>query len=1012
MAMRLAVLHLSDLHVRGADDRVLQRGPAIAATMNGHGEQIHLCLVILSGDVAFGGSSTEYSRAREFLATLVTALETNELIGKVKVVAVPGNHDCDFSKENEPRDLILEQIRSDPNRTFASTTIAQCTSVQENFFEFLASLDSDLHIPAGGSRLLYTRQFDVGDARIRIDCYNTAWMSAREEQQGALAFPALSADDAAIADLVIAVFHHPYGWLAADNSRIFRKHIDARSDLVLTGHEHESGSYQKRELTSAVVSEYLEGGALQPHGNSTESEFNVVVVDFERRKKQVAHYAWSKDLYKCRATSAWLDMTKGGTAFKSPIAPLQGFEIFLDDCDAPFTHPSRGSVRLSDLFVYPEFREVDPDISEEPGPAAIVPGAHVLRTIFEHKRVLVHAAEGSGKTALAKNICLESLRRGLVTIYVNGADFGGKDGSTESVLSRRFTTQYPEEAHTRFQQLNVKQRAVVIDDLHRAPLNASEKSQLLQELNRRFGVIVLLGDEILRVEEITGSRVEENPILAYRHFSLLELGFELRERLIEKWRQLGREQDEFGSAVRHVANTRREVDAILGKTLVPSYPIFVLIILQQIEANTQLSTVSGSYGYLYEVLITQALARVGGEDLDTRYNYLAELAWHLFDRGTRRLSQAEFEECHLAYVKKYAVRLSFHNVRGELLKSGLIYEANGSYGFKYHYIFFYFVARFLRDDEDLRRATVDRISSELHREDYANVVIFLCYLSKDPVVIRRLLDGARALFGDVEPTDFEKAIPVWRELQSAKVALELPVTSPKDSRSKVLAEVDSVRPLARDPEDGQAISDFEDVMKINTAMKTLQILGQVLRNFPGSLKAELKYEIAKECYMLGLRALGRLFKLMESNMEPLLEEVVRVLRDRHFNDVELLSRAKKMVFALGELLALVFVKKIANSVGLERLGQTYDRVLTENDTVAVALVDVAIRLEHFTQFPETAVRDLVKRTQKLQFPYGLLRVLVFENFVLYPSDYQLRQRVCAMLNISVNKARGPGQLKG
>src|SRR5207244_869271 len=115
---------------------------------------------------------------------------------------------------------------------------------------------------------------------------------------------------------------------------------------------------------------------------------------------------------------------------------------------------------------------------------------------------------------------------------------------------------------------------------------------------------------------------------------------------------------------------------------------------------------------------------------------------------------------------------SFHRVREELLESALLYEANGTYGFKYRYVFYYFVARFLRDNEELRRTTVERLSTELFREEHANIIIFLCYLSKDPVVIRRLLDGARALFADVGATDFETSMPVWRELHAAKAILE------------------------------------------------------------------------------------------------------------------------------------------------------------------------------------------------------------------------------------------------
>ena len=61
----------------------------------------------------------------------------------------------------------------------------------------------------------------------------------------------------------------------------------------------------------------------------------------------------------------------------------------------------------------------------------------------------------------------------------------------------------------------------------------------------------------------------------------------------------------------------------------------------------------------------------------------------------------------------------------------------------------------------------------------------------------------------------------------------------------------------------------EGIIKLNEALKTLQIMRQVLGNFPGSLEGEIKVTIAKESQLLGLRVLGFFCGLVGSNITGL-----------------------------------------------------------------------------------------------------------------------------------------------
>ena len=50
--------------------------------------------------------------------------------------------------------------------------------------------------------------------------------------------------------------------------------------------------------------------------------------------------------------------------------------------------------------------------------------------------------------------------------------------------------------------------------------------------------------------------------------------------------------------------------------------------------------------------------------------------------------------------------------------------------------------------------------------------------------------------------------------------------------------------------------EFREAMQLNAALKSIQILGQLLKSFPASLTGEKKKEIANATYRLGLRTIS------------------------------------------------------------------------------------------------------------------------------------------------------------
>ena len=91
--VNLAVVHLTDFHVKSPSDPILDRGSLLAAATTSRTMGVEAILIAVTGDLSFSGLENELLEAFEFVEDLREALldATN---AKVSVAVIPGNHDC------------------------------------------------------------------------------------------------------------------------------------------------------------------------------------------------------------------------------------------------------------------------------------------------------------------------------------------------------------------------------------------------------------------------------------------------------------------------------------------------------------------------------------------------------------------------------------------------------------------------------------------------------------------------------------------------------------------------------------------------------------------------------------------------------------------------------------------------------------------------------------------------------------------------------------------------------
>lgn len=1002
--MKLLVVHLSDIHIRGASDFILKRASKIADAMAHFDDKIGACVVAVTGDIAFSGSPAEYALAEPFFSELRDRLQEALAIDDVRFVFAPGNHDCDFSTTHQLRDIVIGSLVRGQTTEVGDELVTQCTVVQGGYREFVAHFNGAVPASSAPALMREAVQVTVGGKSVVFRTYNTAWMSQRQETQGELMYPlsfTLPEDDPSA--LVVAMFHHPYNWLEASNARIFRRHIEHSADLILTGHEHEAGQYTKTSRPAGTSNEYCEGAVLQD-AKGNESGFNIVIVDMDGSKQKVLTCTWDGKLYDAKAVQAtWQEFQRNQNRVRNEFIPSVELIDFITSPGAGYTHSRKEHLELDDIFIEPNLRETTKIDARSQFIPPNLSGEQFWRRLQDDPYVAILGDEASGKTTLCKRLFARFHAGGNVPIILRGEEIKGCDWDRlMRITTEAVTKQYSPALVEGYRQLDKSKRVLLLDNYHQIALNRKGCAELFEHIKNFFGHVVLFAHNLARVEELSAG-TSDNPLLTYSQFEILEFGHALREELIERWLCIGQEYTVPEAELEvQVIRTTGIVDALLGRNFFPSHPIYILIVLQQIEAQTNLNTSSGALGYLYEALITSALTKIGQRlSLDTAYAYLAEVAHRMFVLKARKLTIRQLEELHRQYCTDYKIDLRFDTIHKALIDAGVLAEDGGTCGFKFKYYYYYFAARHLRDRLATDEGTTQlrELATHVYKEEFANILVFLTYLSREPVVIEEMLRAAKSVYPNVEPCDLSAHTRFVASLLDQAPTSVLVDQDAKTSRKEINRSIDGMEaqlPKER-PDD-----DLDDVLRINVAFKTIQILGQILKNFPGSLKGPTKLEIAQECYFLGLRTMRALLNIIEQNRNDIIAHVVQNVLAGETGDDEAKDRkAKRIITGLIELISVAIIKKISGSVGSESLSQTYEELLGKHTTLAVQLIDLSVKLDHFRAFPNDEFVALSEANENALFPTLILRSLALNHFYRFPVQREMKQRVCGKLGIEI-----------
>jgi hypothetical protein len=1005
---RLTIAHLSDIHLEKSGNPVTDVTAQIAKAISSVEPSPSRVLVIVSGDIAFSGRSTEYSVALRFFKDLETHLQGLCHSAPVQFVSVPGNHDCVLPKtEVKLRETLVKGvIPAIVDNTQDEATLDQLLKAQALYRRFRKRLDT--HTTSNGLCEIVT--IDHQGKKIQLNLYNTAILSQRVERQGELYLPLKHYESnitlSKEAALSISVFHHSYLWLESNVAVGFRGHIERTSDIALMGHQHYAHDFYKENSTGERVL-YMEAPALQDEKYRLTSGFQVLLLDLHAQTEKSVKFRRNKDLYRPIAETEWRPLTVN-RSIRADFRLSDKFDVFLNEPGMPLHHPLKGVLRLRDIFLFPDLTVRTAGTKPQ---NRTVRGQDVFSYASKSRRIIFQASGAGGKSSLAKMIFWEFHRRAVVIpLLLSGYLItSSSEDNILDLLWKTFGEEYNKTMLDEFRQLSAENRVLIVDDWHKAKLNAAGRRLFLDLASKFFERIFLFTDELYQIHEIVSN---PETLLGFDNASLTVFGHALRGRLIDKWVTLGREYtSETKQINREIEDKERLLDSVMGKNTLPRVPFIILSLLEAVEAEKAESPEAGSFGYLYEVLVTTALSKTKGPkaQLERKYNVLARLAYRMYKEGAYFLPLSRIKQIAHEYSESILIAVDIDGMIADLTDAHVLKEVDGNYSFAYSHLLYYFIARYYRDNLDRDASLLDeirRMADHVSSDQSSAILMFIVYFARCPSeIIQTLVANADNIYKDETPADLESDVAFLNRITTnadVDIPEEVDVAKNREEKRELTDQIEhSAAARERGKPNVTHDESLSDADAFDLAYRHIGLLGQVIRNFPGTLPGPEKLLILKSTYLLGLRALRSLLRLLDSSLTRFGQELSATMSEEGKLSFEKIRQfVDQITLLLSRACTISVIAQVSGSVGVPDLERAYGATLEiVGKNTATQLIDFAIELDHLPEFPSARIRELHKQFSNNLFADRILADLVLGRMLLIDVDPRIRQSMRSLFKL-------------
>jgi len=313
--------------------------------------------------------------------------------------------------------------------------------------------------------------------------------------------------------------------------------------------------------------------------------------------------------------------------------------------------------------------------------------------------------------------------------------------------------------------------------------------------------------------------------------------------------------------------------------------------------------------------------------------------------------------------------------------------------------------------------------------------MFITHLSKSPMIINELINNANDIFREYEPNKLEDEIEDINKLIQdipQKIITDIDVDKERDDQLKLEAELEEKQKEFDEDNTNYTYFSLDDdvagidlLAKMNLALKSIDLLGQLGIKYWGELESGDKFEIVSAAYKLGLRTLSFNLDFLLENKDEIIEHIKKIIIDKYIKDKseewdpalnkdKVAISASNFIISWSYLLSIAIIRRISFSVGDENLKPTFDKILDANPYNSYKLINASIEL-NYPNMPYDMLKQYSTEMTTNKMCHMILRDLVICHMYRFDVDYTTRAKINSLnLGLTMDKQRyiqGSSQVK-
>lgn len=685
------------------------------------------------------------------------------------------------------------------------------------------------------------------------------------------------------------------------------------------------------------------------------------------------------------------------------ISITSEFQEWLNDTGLQLSHRICDIVKLSQIYIVPDLQ------GDKESSKRLINTYPATDLVNNEDDFIIFADEQLGKTSLLKFLFTNFANKKKFVLYLDFNSEKMQDANIEKVLNKMLNYQY---RNLELQEYLINDSVLLIDNFDKCNLNDSSRNEFIKRVKDKNLRIILTCDITYRYISEDLSSLDK-----FKKHKLMGLGHKKREELIKKWVSLGNEYSiDENDLYRQLDSLKENINIVLKKNIVPPKPIYILMILQMFESQKKLDLDLTSFGYCYQHLINNSLFSINikSNEIDRYLNILTELSWWIF-QNERNPNLQELEDFFELYSKSFICN-NHKKIINDLKNCGILKEDNFKLGFKYPYIYYFFVARkiaegFIDDNEIFSQLNV--LIDKVYREDYANILIFVTHHSKSNVILEKVKESLNRQFKN---SDEGQLCESTLENDEIKFITKFIQTIPKmvieqrntqKEREKLNDKLDSkedISPEYNSESNEEITHDF--LTDINRVMKSMDIGGQIIKNRHSSIRMDKLSELTSSSINAGLRFLNYFIRISEKSEQSIIRLIVEQLEEEpQLTNIQIRDFAEKTYLMLTYQTLNMTIQKIAQSIGSKESIQLYEDLVKDHDTPAYHLIKLAIDLRFYKNIDFHNIERLKRKFSNNVVCTRLMTEFVINHLYMYPVKFDDKQKLASILGINIEQQR-------